>query len=182
MVERRCLGYLMVGGGMLLLLSMFFNIWMLLWPFAIIAFGGMFLKAAISNTPTSYMAIPGMMIVGTGLIFLFQSMTNHWASWAYAWTLYPVFLGIAFVFVGERDENNLAQVGRTFISGGLLFFTLSGLFIEVLFFNSVGGVGLVALSLGMLVGGYVLLSSDRALLGRSKPKRKLKNNEHPAIY
>src|SRR5438552_19018391 len=41
------------------------------------------------------LAVPGTVITGTGLILFYQNITGHWQSWAYVWTLYPLFVGLA---------------------------------------------------------------------------------------
>ena len=155
-MNRRCVAYVMLGVGVFLLLSIFVNVWMLLWPFAILGLGAIFLNAAVNDNPTPFMAVPGMIITGTGLIFLFQVITGHFESWAYAWSLYPVFLGIALVFAGEREDNQVAKVGRAFIQFGLIGFGILAAFFELFIFQSLGTMGSWMIAIALLMGGYWL--------------------------
>ncbi len=88
-----------IGVGVFLLLAQFgvfsFNLMGLLWPFFIIIPGLAFLYPAWKGGPdTAPLAIPGAIITGTGALLLLQSVTGRWESWAYVWTLYPVFLAL----------------------------------------------------------------------------------------
>ena len=38
--------------------------------------------------------IPGAIMLMLGLIFFYNTFTNDWASWAYAWTLIPGGVGL----------------------------------------------------------------------------------------
>ncbi|NJL95911.1 MAG: hypothetical protein HC915_20365 [Anaerolineae bacterium] len=77
----------------------------------------------------AYWAVPGALLVGTGLLLMFQSLTDYWESWAYAWTLLGVFIGVGLRMMGERLENaSLRQVGRWMaIVSGAAFLTIGGL-------------------------------------------------------
>src|SRR5215813_518898 len=95
----------LIGLGLLFLLGQILNvsIFSFLWPFFVIIPGAAFLYFAITGGKnTAGLAVPGTVVTGTGLILLYQSLTNHWESWAYAWTLYPVFVGLALTFMGRR--------------------------------------------------------------------------------
>src|SRR5687767_10207750 len=85
----------LIGLGILFLLGQVFgfSLFSVLWPFFVILPGAAFLYGAFTGGKNAAgLAVPGSVITGTGLILLYQSLTNHWESWAYAWTLYPVFV------------------------------------------------------------------------------------------
>jgi len=42
----------------------------------------------------SGLLIPGAILAGLGLIFLYCSLTDDWAVWAYAWLLIPTSVGV----------------------------------------------------------------------------------------
>jgi hypothetical protein len=148
--------------GVLFLLSQVFSfsIFGALWPFLIILPGAAFLYAAVNgDRNASGMAVPGSIITGTGLLLFFQNLTGHWESWAYAWTLYPVFLGLALMFIGRRTENTSTyHAGRGFVNwGGMAFLVLAALF-ELVIFSPGGIFGKILLPL-LLVGlGAFLLT------------------------
>jgi hypothetical protein len=114
------------------------------------------------------------------LILLFDFITGHWASWAYMWLLYPVFLGIAFRFIGEREDNDLQAVGQAFMNLGLVAFFIWAVICELLFFGSFGSLGSILVALSMIGLGYWLLRGDNALPRKRKPKRK--SEEQAGIY
>ena len=119
----------MVGLGLVLLFGLG-NFWALF----ILLPGLAFLRAYDSgHEAAAPMAIPGMLITGTGAIFLLQSLTGFWESWAFAWTLYGVFLGSGLVMMGKRiNDDTLIKVGRAFtIAGGGAFFILGSLYMAL---------------------------------------------------
>lgn len=93
--------------GLFLLSQIFgFSLFSILWPLFVIVPGAAFLYFAVTgDKKMAGLAVAGTVVTGTGLILLFQSITNHWQSWAYAWTLYPVFVGMALTFMGTRMED-----------------------------------------------------------------------------
>jgi hypothetical protein len=102
---RSITAFSLIGLGVLFLLSQIFgfSLFSLLWPLFVIIPGAAFLYFAITgDKKMAGLAVPGTVITGTGLILLFQSITGYWQSWAYAWTLYPLFVGLALTFMGQR--------------------------------------------------------------------------------
>lgn len=51
------------------------------------------------------MAVPACIIAGIGGILYYQNRTGDWASWAYAWTLIPGFVGAGVALSGLLGEN-----------------------------------------------------------------------------
>ncbi len=93
--------------------------------------GVLLLYVARQGRAAAPLAIPGMIIAGTGGILMFQSLTNYWESWAYAWTLYAVFFGYGMILMGQRLENpQQVKLGQLFtMIGGVSFIILGALFI-----------------------------------------------------
>ncbi len=131
--------YLLIGLGAFFLIapSLGFSFFGTLWPFLIILPGAGFLYAAHNGGKNaSGLAIPGAVVTGTGAILFYQNITGHWASWAYAWTLYPVFLGLALKYMGQRTgSENEIKAGDGFVRYGLMAFVIFALIFEVLIFN-----------------------------------------------
>ncbi len=186
---RAIVALILVGLGVLFLLGEFgiFNFWDIgrLWPFFIVVPGFVFLFfAATGSREMSSLAIPGSIITGTGLILLYQSVTGRWESWAYVWTLYPVFLGLGLMYMGNRTGSEGSyRTGRTFVTWGAVGFLVFGAFFEVFIFNGFSlGRYLLPLTL-ILVGAWMLLrggfdfSSRRG--GGGKPKRPAGGGQDP---
>lgn len=106
--SRNAGAFILIGLGVLFLLAQIFNFSFLgtLWPLIVMLPGLVFLYIALTGGKQSAgFVFPGAIITGTGTILFYQNLTNHWESWAYAWTLYPVFVGMGLVFMGRRTGN-----------------------------------------------------------------------------
>jgi len=161
----------LIGVGLLFLFGQIFGFSLIsvLWPFFVILPGAAFLYAAFTGgKKMAGLAIPGSVVTGTGLILLFQSITNHWASWAYIWTLYPVFVGLALTFMSNRTgDENTEKVGRGLVRwGGISFLGAAALF-ELVLFGGGGFLGGLAVPiLLMFIGAPMLL--NRGVGGKAK--------------
>jgi hypothetical protein len=130
-----------VAGVILILVGLFFlvvpyfpNISNLLdiaahWPLIIVSVGVLFLVAAFLGTPG--LAIPGSLIGGFGGLLYYQNLTGDWASWAYAWTLFPGFVGVGIVIarIIDRRSRKRMQGGGTLILISLIMFLVFGSFL-----------------------------------------------------
>jgi hypothetical protein len=174
------IGFSLIVVGALFLLGRLFNFGTL-WPLFILTPGAMLVFAAIrGGRGTAPLAIPGSLIGGTGAILLYQSVTHHWQSWAYAWALYPALLGAGMILTGRLGGNRGAiHSGRQFVVAGLAVFVVLGLLFETTIFS--GLFRNLGWPLILLVLGIVLVVRS-ARSGRSsayrletpvKPKRTL---------
>jgi hypothetical protein len=156
-------GLLLIMVGVVFLLANMLNwsIFDALWPFFIIAVGGMFFAGMVAGgKPAGALAIPGSILVIVGLIFLGQNMFDRWESWTYVWTLIaPTGVGIGLlIFSWWSDKPNLKRPGYILIAIGLTLFIVFGAFFEVLF----GLTGLADTS--MLFWPIVLIGAGALLL------------------
>jgi len=156
--------YILIAIGIIFLAAQVFDfdigrIFDISWPLFVIIPGVVFLFIAVTGDAKSAgFAIPGAIVTGTGLILWFQETFNRWESWAYVWTLYPVFLGAALMFIGAR-QNHEVQIkqGRGFITFGVIGFLIAAAFFELLIFNENGQIGRwLVPGLLILAGGYML--------------------------
>lgn len=181
----------LIALGVILLTGL--GVW---WPLFIVVPGLLLLLPAWYGGATGAVlfAIPGMMVTGTGALFAAMAVTGYWQAWAYAWTLYGAFLGMAFLLMSRQLSNvSLYTTGQGLIRASLIGFVAFGLFFELVI-----GIGWLGAPLGPLVlialGLMLLLRSGgnkRRLAARddatSKPKRKAKRGEEalftgPVIY
>lgn len=148
-----------------------FNIFSLLWPLSVLVPGLMMLRAArcemfdSKGGDQAWLSIPAMMVTGTGALLFYQNAFDHWESWAYAWTLYGVFLGWGFLQVDSLLENDdaadLVPIGREMIRYSLYSFVAFALFFELLIFG--GWVRQLAIAIVLIaVGLYLLNRQDDA--------------------
>ena len=138
-------GVFLIGLGILFLIGQFLgvSVWTYLWPFFIIGFGLLFfagMLAAGRDNDAGAMAILGSLFVMLGLIFLYQVIFNHWASWAYVWSLLaPTSVGIGLMIYSWWSHRPLLrQPGLILITIGLILFVVLGGFFELI----IGFVGI----------------------------------------
>ena len=157
-----------VGGIILILLGAFFLLLQLFpgladlfdlsrqWPLIIIGTGFLFLIGALFSNPS--LAMPGMIVSGTGLILYYQNTTGDWDSWAYIWSLYPIFVGVGLIMMHTLQgkwRQGLREGGGLVAIGVVLFVVFAG------FFNGFGGIGRLWPVL-LIVGGLWLLWKNRS--------------------
>lgn len=163
---RMILGITLVTLGVIFLIGQVFapQIWGSIWPLFIIAVGALFFCGMLYwGKSYGFLAIPGSIITGTGLLLLLQSLSGLWYTWAYAWTLYVAFVGAGLMIFGVwSDIPNLRGVGEKMILGGLVGFIFLGAIFELtIFANLRSGVkGIIWAVLLIGLGVYVLMRTS----------------------
>jgi len=143
------------------------------WPFFVIAPGILILFVALSarGAVSEGLAIFGSIVTVSGLILLVQDATDHYESWAYAWTLiFPGAIGLGMILYGltARRPGNVRS-GMRLVGIALVLFLLGAAFFEGIVgisgyqFDHTAGVVLGALivALGALMLVLNLTSSGR---------------------
>ncbi len=160
------LGLVLVALGVLFLLEQLFgvNVWRFSWPFFVILPGVLFFVGMVlGGRSAGGLAIPGSIVTMTGLILLFQTISNLWQSWAYAWALiFPTALGLGMMIQGAWSGlPRLYRVGSHFVAWGVALFLLGAAFFElVLNLSGFGGgpiAGIVWPSLLIALGLFLLV-------------------------
>lgn len=170
--------YILIAVGAFFLVTQVFNISLgsifnLSWPLFIIIPGALFLLVAVTgDRRMAGFAVPGALITGTGAILWYQNTTDHWESWAYVWTLYPVFVGLALSYMARRTDNaEMAKTGSGFIKFGLIAFLVGAAFFELILFDGMTIGRWVVPAVLILAGGYLLLRGRPLALYGEKSKR-----------
>jgi hypothetical protein len=134
--QSMILGGLLVLIGAILLLGQFVrvDIGHYGWPFFVIAPGVLILFVALTarGAVSEGLAILGSIVTVTGLILLFQDATDHYESWAYAWTLvFPGAIGLGMILYGltARRTGNVRS-GTRLVGIALVLFLLGAAFFE----------------------------------------------------
>lgn len=181
----------LIGLGAFFLLTQVFS-WGIgtLWPFFVILPGLPFLFGALRgrSKDDAGFIFPGIIITGTGLLLLYQSITGHWESWAYAWALYPLFVGMALQFHGKRTEDREeVRTGRGMVTFATIGLVVMWVVFEVFIFGSVlGGLSGWLIPALMVAAGLFLLNrgaSSQDDVDDAMPEMKHKNlamHEAPA--
>lgn len=156
-------------GIVLVVVGIFFLIMRLLnvdlssygWPLYVIIPGVTLLVVGFVTFGTGAL-VPGGIITMIGLILAYQTATNDWASWAFAWTLVApggVGLGVFLQGLRVRDWKQV-RVGRNLMFWALLLFMIGFTVFESIFNISnvdYGIVGRAALPVLLIVIGVTLL-------------------------
>lgn len=157
---------LMIAGILMFIAQLNDYDWLgVVWPFFIILPGIPMLYVALNSKRESTIRLifPGMIVTGTGILLLYQAITEHWHSWTYAWALYAVFFGIGLYYQGKRLDNKADRsMGRNLILGGTGVFALLWMLFEGVIFSGTftGAIGYalaaVLFGSGLVWGGYAL--------------------------
>ena len=136
---------MLVMGGLLLagkLLEISFG--QFLWPFIFIVPGALVFLSAISSDSSSGegLSILGGILSALGLVFLMQSVTGFWASWAYIWALIaPTSVGLSQMVYGNlKQRDAIAASGMRLVKIGLTLLVVGFIFFEIIL--GISGFGL----------------------------------------
>ena len=137
---RRGSGSAAVLGALLVLLGLVFLAGQYLnldigrygWPVYVIGPGLALVILGLTQRHGSGLTIAGSVITITGFVLLFQTITDAWASWAYAWALVgPGGSGVGMLLYGTRARNaGMARAGLTQIAVALAIFAVGFVFFE----------------------------------------------------
>jgi hypothetical protein len=100
-----------------------------------------------------------------GLVFLMQTITGLWATWAYIWALIaPTSIGLSQMFYGNiKNDDAISQTGWNLAKIGLSILAVGFVFFELIIGLSGFGLGRFGLPVFpmilIFVGGFLLLRS-----------------------
>jgi hypothetical protein len=175
--ERRGLGAGAVVGVILILVGILVLVAQQLdfdwgadaWPLYVVASGVALLAIGLTQSHGGGLTMAGSIISVVGLILLYQNLTDHWESWAYAWALVgPGGSGLGMLLTGTRDGNRkMARDGFWMVLTGFVIFAVGFIFFEGVIGISgdrlplpdwflpaiIIGLGLVVLVRGFMSGG-----------------------------
>jgi hypothetical protein len=158
------IGALLIAFGLMFIGAQLLNVRIgrFIWPFFILAPGALLLSLAFSKKVVNGepLAILGSMTTTLGLMLLYQSVTGHWASWAYSWALLaPTSIGAGLWLYGSRKNRpDMVNSGRTVVTVGLIIFLVGAVFFEMLLGISQFGGILIPLVL-IVLGGLLLFKN-----------------------
>lgn len=152
----RWIGIILIALGLMGLLSQFFDIRFgrFVWPFFVIVPGVVIILMALRRDYTGGepFVMLGCLITMTGLLLFYQSLTGHWASWAYAWTLIaPTAVGLGQWLYGTVSAlPGTVKAGKNLVTIGLIMFGAGFAFFELL-------LNISGLNLGFAGWGILLI-------------------------
>jgi hypothetical protein len=101
------------------------------------------------------LAVPAAIAGGIGALLWWQNSTDHWETWAYAWSLIPGFVGVGIILNGLLSGNvrsGLIGGGWLIIISLILFFIFGSFLGGLELFGAYWPILLIALGLLILVG------------------------------
>lgn len=160
-LDQRHLPYLLVGGGLLVLLIGQIGVFNF-WPLFVLIPGVSLIYASKHKEGTEAIEMykGGVITTATGMILMFQAATGNWASWSYIWAVYP-FLGAGYLEYYEgmiRGKERKVAEGKTQMKIWAGVLAASALVFEVFIFQSLSPV---LLGLALLAGGFLLMRRQR---------------------
>jgi hypothetical protein len=143
-------------------------------PVIVIGFGLAFLAAmVVGGRSLGFLAIPGTIISGIGVMLLIQNIFQLGDFMAYGWGLIICAVGIGLVIAGTWSEHqDMVRSGWKVAQVGLTLFLVFGILFEVIFNLGGSSTGLGVLFWPMtlaLVGvGLLVLRSYRLIRGGTR--------------
>lgn len=175
------LGLLLIVAGLVLLavnvfgLVLPFDIDRIGWPVFVIVPGLALVVVGLitSGEAGVGLAVAGAIVATVGAILAYQSSTDHWSSWAYAWALIaPTAVGAAMFLWGLfHRRGDLVRQGFSGFAVGLVLFLVGFAFFEGVL--GLGGdrglapLGRQALPVALIVAGVLIV------LSRLWPRRRM---------
>lgn len=135
-----------------------------LWPFIFII-PGVFMLGIANQESVKHgepLVIIGSIVGSLGLLFLYQSITNHWVSWAYAWALIaPTSFGLGLWWYGrQRNREDHVKSGKELARIGGIIFLVGAAFFEIILGLSRYGRAIMPVLI-IAVGIYLLYNAIR---------------------
>ena len=157
--------YGVIALGVVLLVSNLFNFHLInvLWPGFVIVPGLHQLWPAYSSAPDrqktlSFLAVPGAMMVITGILLFVMNLTNHFEAWAYSWPLVMGSIAWALMYLKRFEpQHRVHHTGYNFMRLMVLLAMGFAVFFELVVFGSFNPL----LPLGVIAFGVYLLVKER---------------------
>ena len=179
-------GSILILFGLLALLGQLFrgfNFWDRLWPIVIIGIGLLFFVGMLlGGKSIAGLAIPGSIITMLGLMMFVQNLTGYWESWAYAWTVILIAIGLGIFIMGLYSGNEgPRRSGLRLMKTGLILFIIFGAFFELIFSATQPfGLRQVVFPAALILVGIYLIIDRSGLLGHRMEDRGTPPDDHPA--
>ncbi len=164
---RQILGLGLIVVGLALFLAQVLQIALLhyLWPLFVLGPGVLLIYFAWHTSSPDVaqgILVPGSILTMLGLLLWYQTLSGHWTSWAYAWALLPLSIGLGQMVYGHlRGVPNLKIPGRSLVQVFGVIFILGFFFFEMIL--NISGLGIWAWSAVFIgTGSYLVWRSLRS--------------------
>jgi hypothetical protein len=136
------------------------------WPMFVVGSGLLLLWPAYHSTSEhrskiAFLAVPGAMVLATGVLLFLMNLVNHYESWAYAWTLVLAAGAAGYGYMHRFDESSVrADKTHRFIRVMVLAFMALAVVFELLVFQSLGSWWPILL---VGLGIYIYVKNKRSV-------------------
>lgn len=152
--------FILIGVGVIFLLANLLGVDIgRIWPLIFFVIGaGFYLPVLLLPAQRAALAalfIPGTILLGLGGIFLYNTLTSDWGSWAYAWALIPGFVGLGLMLASwvGKWQGDTHKAGLWLALGSLAVFSLFAMFFGSQLLSSIGPLLLIGLGVLLLFRG-----------------------------
>lgn len=157
---RLIVGLSLIALGLALFLAQLLQISLVkyLWPLFILVPGLALALAALraSHEVGQVLIVPGSIVTMLGALLLYQRLFNHWESWAYAWSLLPLAIGLGQVIYGRlRGHPDMVTTGRSLVQIFGIIFATGFFFFEMIL--NISDLGIWAWIVLFIGGGVYLI-------------------------
>lgn len=130
------------------------------WPLQIIGVGALLALLGLA-TWSPGMMIPAAIVGGIGGLLYWQNATGNWGSWAYAWALIIIFVGIGIALTGlmEKSRGTLVGAGWTVFVGVVQFLIFGAFLGGSVLIQKFWPVAIILLGVILLARGFVRKSN-----------------------
>lgn len=134
------------------------------WPIFIIAPGVLLLVVGLvtGGDGGQGMAVGGGVVTTIGLILAYQSATDHWTSWAYAWALIPTGVGLSMMLWGAlHGRGDVVRDGLSAFGIGIVLFIVGFAFFEGVLHlggdKGLSSLGMQLLPIALIAAGALVI-------------------------
>ena len=105
------------------------NVFGRIWPMELVVVGILLISLMVS-LPSSWLLIPGGIVLGNGFLFTYFALSGRWHDWTFLWPLEPLLVAICIIapfLLNRRGVNGLWLTRRI----GNILLMLSGIVLVV---------------------------------------------------
>lgn len=128
------------------------------WPVLLLVLSVFFLAPAVAGRQhprlRAGMAVPGVVLVVMGFVFLYSSLGDRWGDWSFLWTAGPFSVGLGLYVAGWiADAPALKWIGSGLAAAAIVAFVVFAELVGGQTFRVVGALAMIALGVALVVGG-----------------------------
>lgn len=89
------------------------------WPLELVVVG-ILLVSLMSSLPSTWLLIPGGIVLGNGFLFSYYALSGRWQNWTFLWPLEPLLVSISIITPFLLNHRGIAGLWLTRRIGNIL--------------------------------------------------------------